>query len=152
VENVPIEENAQQRQRLTALVDRSSDDDLRRGTDAGWTVSTHLAYMAFWDRWAETLIRRWRSGELPPPTVPAWYDDAMNATLLDQWRALPPRVAATLAVEAAEAVDLEIARAETPVLMAMTAAHEGHLIHRHQFRSRCLTLVESALGHLDHQS
>jgi hypothetical protein len=145
MENVPLEENEQQRQRLIALVDRLSDDDLGRETGAGWTVSTHLAYLAFWDRWAEHLIRRWRTGELPPPTVPAWYDDAMNATLLDQWRALPPRAAATLAVEAAEAVDFEIARTETPVLMAMTAAHEGHLIHRHQFRSRRLDDLEAAL-------
>src|SRR3954470_1229191 len=122
MENVPLEANEHQRQRLIALVDRLSDDDLGRSLSSGWTVSTHLAYMAFWDRWAEVLIRRWRTGELPPPTVPSWYDDAMNATLLDQWAALPPPAAATLAVEAAEAVDLEIMRAETPVLMAMTAA------------------------------
>jgi hypothetical protein len=146
MENVPLEENEQQRQRLVALVDRLSDDDLGRAAGAGWTVSTHLAYLAFWDRWAEQLIRRWRTGEMPPPTVPAWYDDAMNATLLDQWRTLPPRAAATLAVEAASAVDLEIARTETPVLMAMTAAHEGHLIHRHQFRSRCLDQVDAVLN------
>lgn len=146
MENVPIEENSQQRQRLVFLVDRLSDDELGHDTGDGWTVSTHLAYLAFWDRWAEHLIRRWRTGELPPPTVPPWYDDAMNATLLEQWRALPPRAAAALAVDAAEAVDLEIARTETPVLMAMTAAHEGHLIHRHRFRGTCLDKLDAALG------
>jgi len=146
MENVPLEENEQQRQRLIALVDRLSDEDLGRSLSSGWTVSTHLAYLAFWDRWAEHLVRRWRTGELPPPTVPAWYDDAMNATLLEQWRAIPPRAAAMLAVDAASAVDLEIARAETPVLMAMTAAHEGHLIHRHQFRSSCLDKLDAALS------
>jgi hypothetical protein len=145
MENVPLAENEQQRQRLEALVDRLSDDDLTRDTEAGWTVAMHLAYLAFWDRWAEHLIRRWRGGEMPPPTVPAWYDDAMNATLVDQWRALPPRAAATLAVAAANAVDQEIARTETPVLMAMIAAHEGHLIHRHQFRATCLDRLETAL-------
>jgi hypothetical protein len=145
MENVPLEENEQQRQRLIALVDRLSDDDLGRPASSGWTVSMHLAYLSFWDRWAEHLIRRWRTGGLPPPTVPAWYDDAMNATLLHQWRALPPREAARMAVEAASAVDLEIARTETPVLMAMTAAHEGHLIHRHQVRGRCLDDLEAAL-------
>src|SRR3954470_10519194 len=128
MENVPLEANEHQRQRLIALVDRLSDDDLGRSLSSGWTVSTHLAYLAFWDRWAEHLIRRWRTGELPPPTVAPWYDDAMNATLLEQWRALPARAAAGLAVAAAEAVDREIARTETPVLMAMTAAHEGNLI------------------------
>ncbi len=145
MENVPLEENEQQRRRLAALVDRLSDDDLGRDTEDGWTVATHLAYLAFWDRWAEQLIRRWRTGELPPPTVPDWYDAAVNATLVDQWRALPPRAAATLAVTAAEAVDQEIARTETPVLMAMIAAHEGHLIHRHQPRAVCLDKLDAAL-------
>jgi Mycothiol maleylpyruvate isomerase N-terminal domain len=145
MENVPLEENEQQQQRLAALVDRLDDDDLGRKTDAGWTIAMHLAYMAFWDRWADHLIRRWRTGELPPPTVPDWYDDAINATLVDQWRALPPRAAATLAVNAARSVDREIARTETPVLMAMIAAHEGHLIHRHQFRSTCLDKLDAAL-------
>src|SRR3954447_5038270 len=146
MENVPLEENSQQRERLISLVDRLSDEDLSRDTGNGWTVAMQLAYLAFWDRWDEHLIRRWRTGELPPPTVAPWYDDAMNATLLEQWRALPARAAAGLAVAAAEAVDREIARTETPVLMAMTAAHEGNLIHRHQFRSACLDKLDAALG------
>ena len=145
MENVPLAENENQRRRLTALVDQISDADLTRDAGPGWTVSMRLAYMAFWDSWAEHLVRRWRAGEMPPPTMPSWYDDAVTETLLGQWRALPPRAAARLAIEAAEAVDAEIAHTETPVVMAITAAHEGHLIHRHQHRSECLDRIDEAL-------
>jgi hypothetical protein len=146
VEELPIEENAEQCRRLAALVDRLGDDDLVRTSSTGWTVSMMLANLAFWDRWAAHLIHRWRTGEMPPPTVASWYDDAMNTTLLDQWRALPPRTAARLAIEAAQAVDHEVAHAETPVIMAITAAHEGHLIHRHRQRREALDQIEQIVG------
>jgi hypothetical protein len=146
VEHVPIEENEAQRRRLSALVERLSDDDLARADPDGWTVAARLAHIAFWDRWADCLIRRWRSGELPPPTVPAWYDDAMNETLLPQWKALPGRVAASLALDAAETVDREIERAETPVLAAINAARENHLIHRHDHRREHLDRIEALLA------
>jgi hypothetical protein len=146
MEQVPLEENADQCHRLTALVDRLSDEDLSKTSSNGWTVSMMLANLAFWDSWAEHLIRRWRTGEMPPPTVPSWYDDAMNTTLLGQWRALPPRSAARLAVESAQAVDREIAHAETPVLMAITAAHEDHLIHRHKYRRQALDQIDQIVA------
>ena len=45
-----VAENSRQRDRLKALVGRLSDGDLRRPLGEGWTVSTALAHMAFWDR------------------------------------------------------------------------------------------------------
>src|SRR4051812_677623 len=84
---VPLDENAAARHRLTALIDALGDEGLRKPVTPGWDVAAVLAELAFWDRWAQTLVHRWRSGHLPPPTVPDWYDDAINVTLLPTWRA-----------------------------------------------------------------
>src|SRR5205807_8084529 len=96
-----VGENSRQRERLKALVSRLSDANLRRLLGEGWTVSTALAHMAFWDRRAFGMLERWERGEAPSPADPV----GLNAALLPEWLALLPREAARLAVEAAEAVD-----------------------------------------------
>jgi hypothetical protein len=145
VERVPLDENAASRQRLNSLIDGLGDEALGKLVEPGWSVATVLAELAFWDRWAQTLIHRWRSGHLPPPSVPDWYDDAINRTLLPTWQALPGRVAAQLAATAAEDADMEIHKAETPVLAGILAARQAHLLHRYQPRNEALDRIEAAL-------
>jgi hypothetical protein len=137
VERLPLEENEAACQRLAALIDTLGDERLH-------DVATELGAMAFWDRWAQTLVHRWRSGELPPPTVPAWYDDAINRTLMPTWRALSGTEAARLALTAAEETDLEIRRAETPVLAAIMAAGQTNLLNRHVPRNAAMDRIERA--------
>ena len=145
VERVPLDENAAARQRLTTLIDSLGDDDLGRPVTPSWSVATVLAQVAFWDRWAQTLVKRWRSGQLPPPTVPPWYDDAINHTLLPTWQALPGREAASLALSAAEAADHEIEKAETPVLAGILASRQSNLLDRATPRNDALDRIEHAL-------
>jgi hypothetical protein len=143
VEAIPFAANGAQRDRLAELAGALAESDLSGEVNDGWTVGAILGHVAFWDRWAQCLIHRWRSGEIPPPSLPGWYDDAVNDTLLPLWRALPPAAAASLAVEAAQAVDHELARLESPVLAAITAAGESHLLHRHQHRREHLDQIEA---------
>ncbi|MEV4133410.1 maleylpyruvate isomerase N-terminal domain-containing protein [Dactylosporangium sp. NPDC049742] len=145
MERVPLDENAATRQRLTALIDSLGDDDLARPVTPSWSVATVLAQLAFWDRWAQTLVRRWRSGELPPPSVPPWYDDALNHTLLPTWQALPGREAAQIARAAAEAADREIEKAETPVVAGILASGQANLLDRASPRNDALDRIERAL-------
>ncbi|WP_344620843.1 hypothetical protein [Dactylosporangium salmoneum] len=144
MERVPMDENAAARQRLTALIDALGDEGLRAPVAAGWTAATVLAELAFWDRWARTLVHRWREGQLPPPSMPGWYDDAINHTLLPSWQALPGPAAARLALDAAEEADLEIRRAETPVVAAILAAGQRNLLHRYAPRNAALDRIERA--------
>jgi hypothetical protein len=141
---LPVEENDASRQRLARLVEATShitEGDLPEGDRA---VAQALARLAFWDRWAEQLLIRWRSGGMPPPAVPDWYDDAINDALSDQWRALPVDVAGRLAVEAAKAVDREISRIETPVDAALTASGQTRLLQRYRFRNAALDIIEQS--------
>ena len=147
MERLPIEENGATRERLVATVKSLSDAEFASAIDGGWTIAQSLAQLAFWDRWAEQLLRRWRSGQMPPPSVPDWYDDAINQALIAQWRAIPVGAAGALAVEASAAVDHQIAHLETPVQAAITASGESsHLVHRHRYRAAALDRIDRTLG------
>ncbi len=141
----PTEDNAASRKRLEALVHRLTVADLTHETARGWTVAAALARLAFWDRWAEHLIGRWRSGQMPPPTMPDWYDEAHDATAAPIWCAVPAQEAARLAVEAARSVDMVIARVETPVETAILRAGERHLLDRGIRRTETLDAIEATL-------
>ncbi len=56
--NPYTQENAAEREHLTALVNRLTDEELSRPVEASWTVAGFLAHMAFWDRCALILLRK----------------------------------------------------------------------------------------------
>ena len=83
--------------RLTSL----SDAELAKDTGNGWTVSTVLGHMAFFDR---LLILRWDTyetagifAELTPN-----HFDLINYAGGGDWSALPARTAVARCIEAAE--------------------------------------------------
>jgi uncharacterized damage-inducible protein DinB len=116
--------NDAERQRLRALVQRLSDQDLARAMEAGWTVAGVLAHVAFWDQRIVALLDEWdRKGpSWTPPLEDArdvdWINDAAKALCL----ALPPRVAAELALSVAETVDRRVAAVSDAVIEANTRA------------------------------
>lgn len=94
--------DAPERQRLEALVARLGDADLSKSLSDGWTVAAVLAHLAFWDRRAAVLVERWRRGGVSMSQVDV---DVVNDAAKADWLALPPRVAAQQAVEAARQAD-----------------------------------------------
>lgn len=93
-----------ERERLRALVARLSDDELRRPMPGGWTVSSVLAHVAFWDARAIYFLDKWGpSGE--PSTYEPEDTDAANDSAKPLCLALPPRIAAELALRVAEEAD-----------------------------------------------
>ena len=96
--------------RLRALVERASDEDLARPMPDGWTVASVLGHMAFWDLRIVTALQRWRSDGSGP--FPTYYDDAVdwiNDAAKPIISALEPRTAARVSIEAAEAADGAVA-------------------------------------------
>jgi len=101
-----IAENNAERERLKALVERLSDEELSRPMPAGWTVAGVLAHMAFWDARALYLMNKWESGVAPSvadhePEDVNWINDSAKPLCL----ALLPRKAAQLALQLAEETD-----------------------------------------------
>jgi Mycothiol maleylpyruvate isomerase N-terminal domain len=137
-----IGENSRQRERLRTLVSRLSDADLRRALGEGWTVSTALAHMAFWDRRALGMLERWEHGEAPSPADPV----GLNAALLPEWLALPPRETGRLVVEAAEAVDRKAEALSADLVEKIIAAGEFWRLARALHRREHLDQVERGLA------
>ena len=64
-------ENDIERERLRALVRRSSDAELGRHMPGGWTVAAVLAHVGFWDARAIAFYDTWSHGDAP---VAAYYE------------------------------------------------------------------------------
>ncbi len=129
-----IAENASERERLRRLVARTSDDDLTRLLGDGWTVAATLAHMAFWDQRGLALLARWEREGVGPSPLPAdthAINDAARALCL----AIPPRAAAQLALETAEAIDRKLEQI-TPERMAEIEAAGSPLNFRRAIHRR----------------
>lgn len=142
-----VAQNDAQRERLRALSERLSDEQLARQVGAGWTIAGVLAHLAFWDQRALILLERWERGgpgAAPPPINHAdvdWINDAAKALCL----ALPPRAAARLALITAEAVDRRVAVLSDERVAANAAAGSPLNLLRAQHRREHLDEIERAL-------
>ena len=111
---------------MRALIERSSDDDLRRPVNPDWTVAAVLCHVAFWDGRALALTEKlergvsFSPGDREPEDV-AWINDATRPLL----HAIPPRDAATVALRIAEDTDRRVA-ALSPELRARTWPRDQH--------------------------
>lgn len=133
-----IERNTRERDRLRALVERLSDDELRRKVNEHWTVAGVLGHVAFWDAralfLADKLVRGvpFTPSEVEPEDV-AWINDSARPLI----HAIAPREAARLALRIAEETDRRIASLPpelaartwpedpTSLLNPLRAAHRG---------------------------
>ena len=139
-----VADNQAQLARLRALVNRLDDQELAQPMPAGWTVASVLAHLAYWDQRIVVLMDRWGvdgRGTPPPPSDAAaveWINDAGKPLCL----ALPPRVAARLAVEAAEAADQRVAAASDALLAANAAAGSPITLTRADHRREHLDEID----------
>ncbi|MBA3738446.1 MAG: maleylpyruvate isomerase N-terminal domain-containing protein [Actinobacteria bacterium] len=109
-----VAQNEEQLTRMRNLVDTLSDEELAAPMEAGWTVASVLGHLAFWDYRIVALVDRWGSdGEGTQPDAPGSYDeeavDWINDAGKPLLRAMPPRVAAQAAVDAAGEADRRVA-------------------------------------------
>jgi hypothetical protein len=140
-----IAENDRERRRLEALVDRLDDAALSRPMPAGWTVAGVLAHLAFWDQRIVLLVELLERGATVPIENPAdgdWINDAAKPVQL----ALPPRRAATLAVETARAADHAVAALSDELLARNAVAGSPINLVRARHRREHLDEIEQALA------
>ena len=138
-----VAENRAQLERLRALTDKLSDQQLTGSLEAGWTVAGVLAHLAFWDQRIVILLDRWAGGRGTPPAAydgaaVDWINDAGKPLCL----ALAPRAAARLAVEAATAADQRAAAASDALLAANGAAGSPLSMRRAEHRREHLDEIE----------
>jgi DinB superfamily len=140
-----ITENDRERRRLEALVGKLDDAGLSRPMPAGWTVAGVLAHLAFWDQRIVVLSELLKRGA-PTPKESSndvdWINDAAKPTQL----ALPPRRAATLAVDTARAADQAVATLSDDLIARNAAAGSPIKLLRAEHRREHLDEIEQVLA------
>jgi hypothetical protein len=140
-----IAENDRERRRLEALIGKLDDAELNRAMPAGWTVAGVLAHLAFWDERIVVLSELLKRGTTPPKESSSdidWINDAVKPTQL----ALPPRRAATLAVDTARAADQAVATLSDELLAKNAAAGSPIKLLRAEHRREHLDEIEQMLA------
>ena len=140
-----IAENDRERHRLEALVGKLDDAALARTMPAGWTVAAVLAHLAFWDQRIIVFIEMLKRGAAVPVENQEdvdWINDAAKPMQL----ALPPRRAATLAVETARATDHAVATLSDELLATNAAAASRIYLLRATHRREHLDEIEKVLA------
>ncbi len=137
-----VAENARERERLAALVERLTDEELRLPLEAGWTIAAALAHLAFWDQWSLVRLRRWKQSGVAASSVDF---DAVNDTFLPFSLALEPRVAAKMAVSSAEAIDRELEEISDELVRAIESLGDRFRLYRAIHRKMHLDEIEAAL-------
>jgi hypothetical protein len=140
-----VADNDRERRRLEALVGRLDDAGLSRAMPAGWTVAGVLAHLAFWDQRIAVLIQLLKRGATVPTEDPRdvdWVNDAAKPLQL----ALPPREAATLAIETARATDLAVAALSDELIERNAAAGGPINLLRAAHRREHLDQIEQVLA------
>ena len=139
--------NDAERERLRALIGRLKDDELARPMPDGWTVAAQLAHVGFWDARAIFALDKWARGIDPPPPGDyepddvAWINDSAKPLCL----ALPPRIAAQLALRLAEQADRGIAALSDELVEKIRELGPFN-VSRAEHRREHLDEIERALG------
>ncbi len=136
-----VEQNRTSTARIRFLDERLSDEELLHPVGEHWTVAITLAHLAFWDRRAlHALDATERAGELVAPDI----DVVVNDYSLPLWAAIPPRQAARIAIEAAEALDARL-ESYPPALLQLVHDFYPRWVVRAAHRNEHLDEVDAAL-------
>ncbi len=141
-------ENEHERARLEALVARLSDEELQTPMPAGWTVAGVLAHCVFWDARVLYYLDKWeRGGSDPNPAEREaenvdWINDGVKPIAL----ALPPRIAADLAVSTAREVDARVGALSDELIEKIESVGGIISLNRGNHRREHLDEIEAALA------
>ena len=136
-----VERNRAATHRIRTLVARLTEEELQRPVGEHWTVAIALAHLAFWDRRVlYVLDATQRAGKLSAPQI----DVVLNDIALPLWAAIPPRQAARLAIETADALDKRLESFPAALLEEINT-YNARWIVRALHRNEHLDDVDAAL-------
>lgn len=136
-----IEHNRASTERIRAMADQLSDDQLLRPVGQHWTVGILLAHLAFWDRRVMYVLDMTeRNQTLFIPDI----DIFVNDLSLPLWAAIPPRDAARIALETAETLDRRL-ESYPPDLLELVQSYNPRWVDRSLHRGEHLDEADAAL-------
>ena len=139
------ERNRTSAERLRAIGEQLSEEELARTIDRPWTAAGLFAHIAFWDRF---VLERWKlaveRGERTPMSVDDAFMERINDASLDQWMSIPPRAAVEQCVSAAMEVDGYLGGIDDAIRAELVAEGRRRLVDRSLHRGDHLGTLESA--------
>ena len=142
IEQSFIERNRASTERIRTLAASLTDAEMQQPVGEHWTVAIALAHLAFWDRRVMYVLDMTkREGTLFIPEI----DIFVNDLSLPLWAAIPPREAARIAIETAEALDRQL-EGFPPTVLAGISAYNERWVVRALHRGEHLDEVDAALN------
>jgi hypothetical protein len=137
-----IEENRAETERLEIIASHLNETELRQCLADGGSVAALLAHLAFWDRRALGVLKKWQKEGVTPELIDP---DPVNEALLGLCEAVSPWLTTRLAIEAAREVDQAIEHLTPQLLAEIEQNGTGLRLNRALHRREHLDEIEEAL-------
>jgi hypothetical protein len=136
-----IELNRTSTERIRALAERLTDEEMQTIVGEHWTVGIVFAHLAWWDRRVMYVLDMTeKDSTLFIPEI----DIFVNDLSLPLWAAIPPRAAAQIAIETAEILDKQL-EDYSPVLLEEIYNYNKRWVIRALHRGEHLDEADAAL-------
>jgi hypothetical protein len=113
---------------------------------SGWTISTCLCHLAFWDHRVLFLLNEWeRTGQLERSRFSSQSVNSINQAVNAISQAVPVAAAAKLALDAALAVDSLLASISDELIGQLVSAGFERYLKRSLHRREHLQKIKEAL-------
>jgi len=137
-----IERNRASTERIRLMARRLSDEEMQHPVGEDWTVAIVFAHLAFWDRRVMYVLDvTEQDGKLFIPEI----DIFVNDISLPLWAAIPPRLAARIAIATAETLDKRL-ETTSPALLEEIYTYNKRWVDRSLHRGEHLDEAEAALN------
>ncbi len=141
--NAYTRRNREGLERLRSVLGRLTDDQISRPAGGpGWTVGGLLGHIAFYDRRASGILKKWKAQGIGTSAIDVDVANDAMKPLLD---ALPPRAVVEIALVAAQEIDAEIDSLD-PEMLAKVEANGTPKLDRGSHRVHHLEQIEKAIG------
>lgn len=141
-----MEENQASREELAELIGRLDERSFKCAVGRGWTVSTLLCHLAFWDQRVLFLLREWQRSGLDVCRLNSLAVHSINEAAKAISQAVPGPVAARLALDSAAAVDSQLAQISEALAGQIASAGFERFLNRSLHRREHLQKIEEALA------
>ena len=142
------EENNASRLELGKLIERLDEPSLNIEVAPGWTVSTVLCHLAFWDQRVLFLPKKGKTAGFEACGLTPLNVDSLNHAATSIARAVPGPPAVRLALSSAAAVDSAVAETGGELAGQILAAGCERFLRRSLHRREHLQKIEKVLaGH-----
>ena len=132
-------------ERIRALAERLTDEEMQTKVGEHWTVSIVFAHLAWWDRRVMYVLDMTeKDSKLFIPEI----DIFVNDLSLPLWAAVPPREAARIAIETAETLDKRLEEYSPSLLEEIYNYNKRWVIHA-LHRNEHLDEADAALKQLN---